>query len=420
MTFVASQAGLTSRPSTDRLTGPDVVADRREERRSDGAELELSIVMPCLNEVETVGLCVGKAMRFLHENAIAGEVIVADNGSTDGSQNLAEQLGARIVNVPEKGYGAALMGGIVAARGAYVIMGDSDDSYDFTNLMSFVKELRRGTDLVMGNRFRGGIKRGAMPPLHRYLGNPVLTNIGRLFFPSPCGDFHCGLRGFSKVAAVRMDLRTTGMEFASEMVVKAALLNMRVAEVPTTLSPDGRSRPPHLRSWRDGWRHLRFLMLYCPRWLFFYPGLLFMSLGLALMLWLMPGTRQIGTIGLDVHTLVYAGLAVVIGFQAVIFSVLTKVYGVAEGFLPRDARLDSLFRFVTLEVGLAVGVILCALGLGGALFSVWDWSRQSFGGLEPTSMLRMVVPSAVFLTLGCQTVLSSFFLSILGIRRRQA
>jgi hypothetical protein len=418
MTVVASHTGLVERPVTDRPAGAALLAGG-DGGSLDESAIELSIVMPCLNEVETVGLCIGKALRFLHEHGIAGEVIVADNGSTDGSQSLAGQLGARVVSVGEKGYGAALMGGIVAARGTYVIMGDSDDSYDFTNLMPYVAELRGGSDLVMGNRFRGGIKRGAMPPLHRYLGNPVLTGIGRLFFQSSCGDFHCGLRGFSRAAALRMDLRTIGMEFASEMVVKAALLNMKVAEVPTVLSPDGRSHPPHLRSWRDGWRHLRFLMMYCPRWLFLYPGLILMALGCSVMLWLLPGARRVGPVALDVHTLIYGGLAVVVGFQAVIFSMLTKVFGVAEGFLPRNVRLDRLFRVVTLEVGLAAGLALCAVGLLGALFAVWSWSRESFGDVDPTSMLRIVVPSAVCLTLGCQTVLSSFFLSILGIRRRQ-
>ncbi|RPI50240.1 MAG: glycosyltransferase family 2 protein, partial [Acidobacteria bacterium] len=418
MTVLVPQASPATRSAVESRVGADLLPDVVDYGATSAAELELSIVMPCLNEVETVGLCVGKAMRFLHENRVSGEVILADNGSTDGSQSLAEQLGARVVSVAEKGYGAALMGGILAARSVYVILGDSDDSYDFTNLMPYVKKLRQGNDLVMGNRFRGGIERGAMPPLHRYFGNPVLTGIGRLFFESRCGDFHCGLRGLSRAAALRMDLRTTGMEFASEMVVKAALLNMKVAEVPTVLSPDGRSRPPHLRSWRDGWRHLRFLMMYCPRWLFFYPGLMLMSLGLMVMLWLLPGARHVGSVALDVHTLLYAGLALVVGFQAVIFSILTKVYGVAEGFLPRDVRLEKMFRVVTLETGLAAGVVLCVVGLSGAVFAVWDWSRRSFGDVEPTSMLRLVVPSAVCLTLGCQTVLSSFFLSILGIRRR--
>src|SRR6266513_5466209 len=249
--------------------------------------------MPCLNEAETVATCVRKAIGFLAESGISGEVLVADNGSTDGSQQLATDAGARVVPISDKGYGNALMGGINAARGKYVIMGDADDSYDFTNLMPFVNELRKGADLVMGNRFQGGIAPGAMPPLHRYLGNPVLTFIGRLFFRSPVGDFHCGLRGFSKAAVARLDLRTTGMEFASEMVVKATLQRLRIAEVPTTLSRDGRNRPPHLRSWRDGWRHVRFLLIYSPRWLFLYPGTILMIAGLLAALWLLPGPRVV-------------------------------------------------------------------------------------------------------------------------------
>src|SRR5919197_585369 len=265
--------------------------------------VELSIVMPCLNEAETLTICIRKAKQSLREHSIAGEIIVADNGSHDGSQALAARMGVRLVHVQAKGYGNALMGGIAAARGKYVIMGDADDSYDFTSLGPFITKLRAGYDLVMGNRFKGGIQPGAMPVLHRYLGNPVLTGLGRLLFGSPCGDFHCGLRGFNKAAIMRLGLRTTGMEFASEMVVKATLYRLRIAEVPTTLSPDGRSRPPHLRSWRDGWRHLRFLLLYSPRWLFLYPGALLMLVGLVMMLWLLPNPRAIGYITLDVHTL---------------------------------------------------------------------------------------------------------------------
>jgi len=280
------------------------------------APLELSIVMPCLNEAETVGRCIQKAQRSLAELGITGEIIVADNGSTDGSDVTATSVGARVVRVEAQGYGNALMSGISASRGKYIIMGDADDSYDFGNLGPFVEKLQEGFDLVMGNRFKGGIKRGAMPPLHRYLGNPVLTAIGKLFFKSPCNDFHCGLRGFNKTAIMKLDLRTTGMEFASEMVVKATLHNLRITEVATTLSPDGRSRPPHLRSWRDGWRHLRFLLLFSPRWLFLYPGALLMLVGFATGLWLLPGQRTVAGINFDIHTLLFAALAVIIGFQA--------------------------------------------------------------------------------------------------------
>lgn len=380
--------------------------------------LELSVVMPCLNEAETLEICIAKALRALDELNISGEVIVADNGSTDGSQAIAARTGARVVSVEAKGYGSALMGGISAARGDFVIMGDADDSYDFSNLSPFIENLRAGCDLVMGNRFKGGIAPGAMPRLHRYLGNPVLSAIGRLFFHSPAGDFHCGLRGFRKAAVMEMDLRTTGMEFASEMVVKAALKKMRVAEVPTTLRPDGRSRRPHLRSWRDGWRHLRFLLLFSPRWLFLYPGLLLMLAGLIAGAWLLRGPIFIGNVGFDVQTLLYAAMAIVIGFQAVVFAVFTKVFAVSEGLLPGDARLNRLFRIVTLERGLVAGGLLLLAGVIGSIYAVSFWDARSFGPLDPSKTLRIIIPSITALILGCQIILSSFFLSVLGLRRR--
>lgn len=382
-------------------------------------ELELSIVMPCLNEAETVGTCIRKALDSLRKNDIVGEVIIADNGSSDGSQELAESLGARVVHVPLLGYGAAMAGGIAAARGRFVIMGDADDSYDFSNLAPFVEKLREGYDLVMGNRFRGGIAPGAMPPLHRYLGNPLLTGAGRLFFSSPCGDFHCGLRGFRRDSVLGLGLQTTGMEFASEMVVKATLLGQRITEVPTTLSPDGRSRPPHLRSWRDGWRHLRFLLLFSPRWLFLYPGFALMVIGLLAGLWLLPGARTLFGLTFNVHTLVYAAAAAVIGFQSVLFAVFTKIYGVNEGLLPENVQLNRLFSFVTLETGLVTGVLLIVAGLGTSLWAVSDWGTRAFGELDPEQTLRLVIPGATGLILGFQTVLSSFFLSVLGMARRR-
>ncbi|HVF50336.1 MAG TPA: glycosyltransferase family 2 protein [Pyrinomonadaceae bacterium] len=385
---------------------------------AEASSLELSVVMPCLNEAETLGVCIEKARAALDAHGIAGEILVADNGSTDGSQEIAARMGARVVAVATKGYGAALLGGINAARGRFIIMGDADDSYDFTNLLPFVERLRDGYELVMDNRFQGGIAEGAMPPLHRYLGNPVLTGIGRLFFRSPCSDFHCGLRGFSKEAVLRLDLHTTGMEFASEMVVKATLHKLRMTEVPTTLSPDGRSRAPHLRSWRDGWRHLRFLLLYSPRWLFLYPGALLMLAGLAVMLWLVPAPRRVGNVTLDIHTMLYAALAMVIGFQAVTFAVFTKVFAISEGLLPEDARLQKLFRVVTLETGLIVGALLLLAGLAGSIYAYLYWDARSFGPLNPTLTLRFVIPSVTALTLGCQIVLSSFFLSVLGLRRK--
>ena len=375
--------------------------------------------MPCLNEAETLAVCVQKARGFLDAHNVAGEVLIADNGSTDGSQAIAQENGARVVPVAEKGYGAALAGGIAAARGRYVIMGDADDSYDFTNLLPFVERLRDGYDLVMGNRFKGGVAPGAMPALHRYLGNPVLTFIGRLFFPSPVGDFHCGLRGFSKDAAHRMDLRTTGMEFASEMVVKATLHGMRIAEVPTTLVPDGRSRPPHLRSWRDGWRHLRFLLLYSPRWLFLVPGLVLMIGGLAVGLALLPGPLKVGAVTLDVHTLLYAAIAVALGYQSVVFGLFTKVFAITEGLLPEDPRLNRLFKVVTLESGLIAGGLILLSGLAGTVWAWATWRGADFGVQEPRSLLRVVIPSVFAILLGAQTIGGSFFLSVLGLRRRQ-
>jgi glycosyltransferase involved in cell wall biosynthesis len=389
-----------------------------ERSLANNEEIEVSIVMPCLNEAETLAVCIQKAQRCLAENNVCGEIVIADNGSTDGSQDIAAGLGARVINVSAKGYGSALMGGIATAHGPYIIMGDADDSYDFSALGPFIAKLRAGNQLVMGNRFRGGIAPGAMPPLHRYLGNPVLTTIGRIFFRSPCGDFHCGLRGFSKAAILDLDLQTTGMEFASEMVVKATLQRLRIAEVPTTLSPDGRTRAPHLRSWRDGWRHLRFLLLYSPRWLFLFPGALLMLLGLLTMLWLLPVPRVVAGVTFDVHTLLYAAAAIIIGFQAILFAVFTKVFAISEGLLPPDKRLDNLFRYITLEGGLIVASLLILAGLAGTAYSYWFWDQLSFGNLDPARTMRIVIPAVTALTVGCQTLFSSFFLSILGLRRR--
>ena len=380
--------------------------------------LELSIVMPCLNEAETLEICIQKALRSLRELDIAGEVIIADNGSTDGSQDIATRMGARVVPVAAKGYGSALMGGIIAARGVYIIMGDADDSYNFSNLGFFVHKLREGFDLVMGNRFQGGIKPGAMPPLHKYLGNPVLTWVGRLFFASPVGDFHCGLRGFRRDSILKLDLQTTGMEFASEMVVKASVYKLRITEIPTVLSPDGRSRPPHLRTWRDGWRHLRFLLLYSPRWLFLYPGTALMMWGLIIVVWLLPGTQKIGSISFDVHTLLYGAIAIIIGFQAVTFAFFTKIFAISEKFLPEDPKLNKIFHYVTLETGLIVGVTLILTGIVGSFLSLTIWSKTAFGSLDPSKTLRLVIPSLTCLTVGLQLVLSSFFLSVLGLKRR--
>jgi glycosyltransferase involved in cell wall biosynthesis len=383
------------------------------------ASIELTILMPCLNEAETIGICIKKAWTWLQNHNVQGEIIIADNGSTDGSQQIASDLGARVVNISAKGYGNALSGGIAAAQGQYIIMGDADDSYDFCKLDAFLEKLRDKYDLVMGNRFKGGIKPGAMPALHKYLGNPVLTGIARLlFWNPPCRDFHCGLRGFSKSAVLKMDLRTTGMEFASEMIVKAVLHRMRITEVPTVLSPDGRSRPPHLRSWRDGWRHLRFLLLYSPRWLFLYPGAFLMLIGFIIGVWLFISPRIVGGVTLDIHTLLYAGLSVVIGFQSIIFAVFTKIFAVKEGLLPEDPRLDKLFRYVTLEVGLVIGSALLLTGLAGSVSVLSTWGEHAFGPLQPSETLRLVIPATICITLGFQTILCSFFLSVLGMGRR--
>ena len=380
--------------------------------------VELSVVMPCLDEAETLETCIRQAQCALAQSGIAGEVIIADNGSTDGSVDIAGRLGARVVKVQARGYGNALMGGIAAASGRFILMGDADDSYDFSHIPRFVEKLRAGADLVMGNRFRGGIRKNAMPPLHRYLGNPVLSGIGRIFFRSRVGDFYCGLRAFRKDAYQRMDLRTTGMEFATEMVVKASLFRMNIAEVPTTLAPDGRTRPPHLRTWRDGWRTLRFFLLYSPRWLFLYPGLALMLAGTLLGLWLLPAPRTIGAISFDVHTMLYAAVFVLLGFQASAFAVFTKLFAISEGLLPPDPLLDRLFGYITLEVGLLVGALLVAAGLALSVYAVGVWQARQFGHLNYSDTMRLVIPAALLLTVGAQTIFASFFLSVLGLRRR--
>jgi glycosyltransferase involved in cell wall biosynthesis len=382
------------------------------------SDLELTILMPCLNEAETLQVCVEKAHGFLERSGIAGEVVVADNGSTDGSQAIATEAGARVVPVPERGYGSALSAGIEAAHGRFVIIGDADDSYDFSDLSAFVEQLRAGADLVMGNRFAGGIEDGAMPPLHRYLGNPVLSLIGRVFFRTKIRDFHCGLRGFSREKMVALNLHTTGMEFASEVVVRSVLAGYRIVEVPTTLSKDGRSRPPHLRSWRDGWRHLRFLLLYSPRWLFLVPGALLAFLGGVASLVLLFTPVRIGSVTFDIGTLLYANAALVVGVQAVSFALLTKVYAMEEGFLPRDRRLDRAASWLGLETGLLAGGALIVLGILAAVLSLNFWQNRSFGQLDAGDTVRVVVPAVVGFGLGAQVCLNSFFLSILGLGRR--
>lgn len=382
--------------------------------------IELTIVMPCLNEAETLKVCIDKAMKYLNDNNISGEVVIGDNGSTDGSQDIARNCGARVVDIPRKGYGSALMGAIQAAKGKYVIMGDSDDSYDFSNLNAYVEKLRGGYDLVMGNRFKGGIAKGAMPFLHYYLGNPVLSFIGKLFFGGGINDFHCGLRGFRQDIVTLLNLQTTGMEFASEMVVKAQINKLKIIEVPTTLSPDGRSRPPHLRTWRDGWRHLRFLLLYSPKWLFLIPGLTLMLIGLILFILIQQGPVQLMNIHFDTNTLLYAGAFVVIGFQAVNFAVFTRIYALQQGFLPKNSTLDKLYNFITLEAGLIIGVLITLAGLGGSVYSLYLWDQQDFGQLNYSSILRVVIPSVFAIMIGLQTIFSSFFLSFLGLNQKKS
>ena len=382
-------------------------------------DLALTILMPCLNEAETIAFCVNQALNAIKASNIDGEVVVADNGSTDGSQAIAIATGARVVDVPSRGYGAALIAGIESAQGRYILMADADASYHFDHLPRFLPKLDEGYDLVMGNRFSGSIEPGAMPPLHRYLGNPVLSAIGRIFFAIPVRDFHCGLRAFRRDSILALNLRTTGMEFASEMVVKSSLASLRMTEVPTTLSPDGRSRPPHLRSWRDGWRHLRFLLLYSPRWLFFYPGLATLSVGLILSLALLPGPLPFfGNHTLDVDTLTYALGLVLIGAHITVFAVSAKVYGTQEGFLPPNPAFERIFNYVTLEVGLLFGCLLLLAGAGVLAYAIFLWHAAGFGHMSPNRMLRLTLPSATLLMLGVEAIFASFFLSLLGLKHR--
>lgn len=382
------------------------------------SELTVTILMPCLNEAETLAFCVRQALAALRDNHVAGEVLVADNGSTDGSQKIATDEGARVVPVPVRGYGAALMAGIEAARGKYILMADADASYDFGHLPRFLAKLEEGYDLVMGNRFLGEIKPGAMPPLHRYLGNPVLSFIGRLFFGIPVHDFHCGLRAMRREAMLRLDLHTTGMEFASEMVVKSSLGGLRITEVPTTLSPDGRTRAPHLRTWRDGWRHLRFLLLFSPRWLFLIPGVVTFVLGVLISLWLLPGPRSIGRWTFDVDTLTYALGLVLIGAHISVFAVSAKVFATQEGFLPRNPKWERIFQYINLEVGLLFGCALILVGAGILGYALHIWHAANFGDLSPQRMLRLTLPSATCFMLGVEAIFGSFFLSLLGMNRR--
>src|ERR1700722_5984094 len=378
--------------------------------------MELTILMPCLNEAETVATCVRKARGFLERMGIDGEVLVADNGSTDGSPELALKAGARVVPVARKGYGSALLGGMNAACGRFVIMADADDSYDFSQLDAFVDGLRAGNTMVIGHRFRGGIRPGAMPLLHRYLGNPVLSFAGRLFFSSGIGDFHCGLRGVDRAAALQLGLRASGMEFASEMVVKATLAGWRIAEVPIVLSPDGRSRAPHLRSWRDGWRHLRFLLMMSPRWLMLYPGACLIGAGVAGEAAILRGPIIIDGIGFDIHTMLYAAGATILGVQLVLFSLLARTIGVLKNHLPMSRALARFLRFFTLERGILLGLSLGLIGLGVAVYSVDTWAHARLAALDPSTMMRVAIPSVTLMLAGAEIVFASFLLGFIDVR----
>jgi glycosyltransferase involved in cell wall biosynthesis len=389
---------------------------RRVDTDSDQDALDVTIVMPCLDEAESLAPCIEMAKTAIESTGVKGEILIADNGSTDGSIELAESMGARVVRVRNKGYGSALQGGFAAARGKYILMGDADGSYDFRHLGRFLEKLDAGADLVMGNRFAGGIAPGAMPPLHQYFGNPGLSWLGRLFFRAPVSDFYCGLRAFRRDALPTLGLQSPGMELGVEMVAKAALYKLNVTEVPTTLSPDLRSRPPHLRTWRDGWRTLRFFLLYSPRWLFFYPGLTLILLGIILGGIVLPGAVNVFGARLDVHTLLYSGAAIVVGFQAVVFAVLARVYAASEGFLPDSDRLRKARQIFSLEAGIAVGVLLLIAALTLSVIALVRWGDSSFKHLDYPSALRLAIPAAVALMLGVQIILSSFFLSVLGIK----
>lgn len=377
---------------------------------------ELSIVMPCLNEEKTLPSCIAKAKSFLEQHHVHGEIIIADNGSTDRSRIIAEEAGARVLSAEERGYGSAIRAGMAAAQGTYIIIGDADDSYDFSALLLFLEKLREGYDVVIGNRFQGQKIAGAMPFLHRYLGNPVLSFIGNLFFPSPVHDFHCGLRALRKDIVARLDLRTTGMEFASEMIVKAIMQRLRMCEVPVTLYPDGRTRPPHLRTWRDGWRHLRFLLLYSPRWLFFYPGIAFMLMGGAGVAVLLPGQQFV----FDVHTLLYSVVLIIVGLNVLSFGLFAKVFAMQEGLLPRTKLFRNVYGRFTLEMGVLFGLLLFGMGIGLTAVALYLWSQNNFGNLDPQKMLRFVIPAVALLFTGIHVLFSSFLLSIIHIPHRDS
>jgi len=388
-------------------------------RDAASAQVELTILMPCLNEAETIGACIAKAKAFLASSGVSGEVLVADNGSTDGSIAVAESLGARVVQVPMRGYGAALSGGIASARGTFTIFGDADDSYDFCNLGPFLERLRAGDDLVMGNRFRGRIEPRAMPLLHRYLGNPVLSFLGRLFFNVPVGDFHCGIRGFRTSVMRDLELKATGMEFASEMVVRSALQRLRISEVPTILKPDGRSRAPHLKTWRDGWRHLKFLLMYSPKWLFFYPGFLLTGFGLLLSSALMFGPLQVWSgIVLDFNSFLAACLSTILGVQLITFGALARYYAAVSGMLPTGPRSDRIVAFCKTDRMVLVGLVLMIVGTALFAASLREWARVDFGNLVDSVVPRLVAAGLSITAVGVQISFAGFIFGIFDIPKK--
>ena len=389
--------------------------------KSDSHDPEVSIVLPCLNEARTLETCLRKANLAMATHHLHGEIIVADNGSQDGSQAIANRCGARVIPVEQRGYGAALMAGIAAAKGQFVIMGDADDSYDFSALFPFIEKLREGHDLVMGCRLPkagGTIAPGAMPWLHRWLGNPALSGIGRLFFNCPVTDFHCGMRGFRRSTYLAMNLRSTGMEFASEMVIKATLMGARITEIPITLHKDGRDRRPHLRTWRDGWRHLRFMLLYCPRWLFVVPGLMLFILGMLCSTLLLPGPMMINSITFDTNTLLMSSMAILIGFNLISFGVFSKTYAISVGFLPKDQLFEKTIRRPPLELGIVIGLVIGLVGLCLLALGMWSWKIQEFGPLSYPDSLRLIIPGTTALTLGIEIIFSSFLMSLLLMSRK--
>lgn len=379
--------------------------------------MKITILMPCLNEEKTLATCIRKAKIFLENNHYDGEVLISDNGSTDGSVKIAEESGARVVHIADRGYGSALWGGILEAKGDYIIMGDADDSYDFLNLEPFIEKLDEGYELVMGNRFKGEIKPGAMPLLHRYIGNPILSGLGRVFYKTDIGDFHCGLRAFRKDSIQKLGLCTTGMEFASEMVVKAVLFKLKITEVPIVLYPDGRDRAPHLRSFHDGWRHLKFLLLYSPNWLFLYPGLFFFLGGALCMIWLFIAPISIGAVSFEITTMFYCAMLTILGLSTVMFSLYTKIYAAQIGQIPYDSRVNTIFEKITYDYGIILGIICMLFGIGGVIVTLFLWGKAGFGGLETHLVYKIAMLSGTLVIWGFQLIFGSFFIGVLQIKR---